>query len=69
MQIHFCQALCSLNTVQFLYNSMIKGPYEYTFIIYLQRNTPDTTLFPTRKYKILYHATKALHFISFPQLI
>ena len=32
------------------------------FIIYLQRNTPDTTLFPTQTYKILYHATNMIFF-------
>ena len=30
------------------------------FIIYLQRNTPDTTPFATQKYKILYHATRVI---------
>ena len=30
------------------------------FIIYLQRNTPDTTPFSTQKYKILYHPTRGI---------
>ena len=32
------------------------------FIIYQQWNTPDTTLFPTQKYKFLYHATNVIFF-------
>ena len=32
------------------------------FIIYLRWNTPDTTHFPTWKYKILYHATNMIFF-------
>ena len=31
-------------------------------IIYLQCNIPDTTTFPTRKYNILYHATRVIFF-------
>ena len=33
-----------------------------SFIIYLQWNTFDTTTFPTRKFKILYHATRVIFF-------
>ena len=32
------------------------------FIIYLQRNSPDTTPFLTQKYKILYHPTRVIFF-------
>ena len=36
--------------------------HSLTFIIYLQRNTPDTTPFPTQKYKIWYHLTRVIFF-------
>ena len=39
-----------------------KGHWISVFIIYLQRNTPDTTPFPTQKYKILYHLTRMIFF-------
>ena len=40
------------------------------FIIYLQRNTPDITLFPTQKYKILYlHLLRDIFRITITNII
>ena len=51
--------LCHLNeNYYFLYIYMS----IYFIIIYLQWNTSDTTTFPTRKYKILFHATRVIFF-------